>query len=140
MSRLTSTQAIDLAEEFADAAELVREFRRANHDDLTTAQNKRLRSTTVTLTTLAQVVATEAVGLALSEATISLEGLNKATDQAKEAIGSIKDAKKVIEIAAATVSLAAAAISKDPNGVLKATQTLAKSVAQATEGDEEEAS
>lgn len=125
---LTSVQAVELAEEFAEAAQQLRAWRLSNKAKITKAENDRLRTATVSLTMMAEMVATEAVGLALDEATVTLAGLESATARAKKAIKNVQTAKKAIEIGAATVSLAAAVVSKDPAGVLGSMQALVTAV------------
>ncbi len=127
-TKLTSHQAMDLAEEFGEAAEQIRQWRRANRTKITPKENEQLRELTVSLTMIAQTVATNAVGLALDEATVTLAGLESATTRAKKAIKNVQNAKKGIEISAALISLAAAVVSKDPGGVAGSLQALVKAV------------
>ena len=127
-TKLTSPQAMDLAEEFGEAAEQIRQWRRANRTKITPKENEQLRELTVSLTMIAQTVATNAVGLALDEATVTLAGLESATTRAKKAIKNVQNAKKGIEISAALISLAAAVVSKDPGGVAGSLQALVKAV------------
>ena len=127
-TKLTSPQAMDLAEEFGEAAEQIRQWRRANRTKITRKENEQLRELTVSLTMIAQTVATNAVGLALDEATVTLAGLESATTRAKKAIKNVQNAKKGIEISAALISLAAAVVSKDPGGVAGSLQALVKAV------------
>ena len=127
-TKLTSPQAMDLAEEFGEAAEQIRQWRRANRTKITPKENEQLRELTVSLTMIAQTVATNAVGLALDEATVTLAGLESATTRARKAIKNVQNAKKGIEISAALISLAAAVVSKDPGGVAGSLQALVKAV------------
>ena len=125
MSKLTSSQAMDLSEQFVDAAERIRQFRRSNQETLTKRDNERLRSTTLSLTMLAQVASSQAVGLALDEATLTLQSLRNATDRAQLAIRRVNDAKKVIQVGTALVSFAASVITRDPRAVIGAIDALA---------------
>lgn len=106
--KLTTAEALELADEFDLLAMAVGEYRIKHRADLSPSKRRALDEWKWSLFTMASDLATVALGLALDESQVTLAQLKKATLKARRAVKRIETAEGVIKLAKQGWTLAAA--------------------------------
>ena len=105
---LTSKQVGDLAKQFTDLATIVQEYLQANGSSMSPPEYKRIALLICDLSDISNELLTKAVGLIIENAKKSVADIEKATTQAKEAIGHLKDIQHTISLLTAVIGLGTA--------------------------------
>ena len=133
MSKITASQALQLAKDYNQSANNIGDFRLRNWETLSAEDRLVLGNTGRTLLDHSQDLITYAVGKTLDDTQASLNDIRKATADANQTIKTINEIKKVINIGAELVTLAAAIYTESPSGIASALKTLVAAVS----GDED---
>jgi hypothetical protein len=113
-TKISADQARELARAFREVSVQLGNYRFNNWNSLTPKQRQELEDLEWALLNYSSDLITLAVGLTLDDSKASLDRIQKATTQAKEAIETIKNIKKAIIIAGAVIKLGAAIVTKNP--------------------------
>jgi|SRR4051812_11786708 len=117
---LTAAQARKIADKYSDLADSIQEQRLDKLDDLSSEQSKKLKTAETKARDLCASFTTDAVGLAIDETVTSLKELNDVTEQAKDAIETLKKVDKIINVATTAVKLGLAVMSENPAAITTA--------------------
>jgi predicted phage tail protein len=128
MSKITASQALQLAKDYNQSANNIGDFRLRNWETLSAEDRLVLGNTGRTLLDHSQDLITYAVGKTLDDTQASLNDIQKATADANQTIKAINEIKKVINIGAALATLAAAIYTESPSEIASALKTLVAAV------------
>jgi len=128
MSKLSSDQAYELANEFHDLSVAVGNYRFDQWDDLSAAQRKRLEDLQWTLMNYSSDFTAQALNFVVDDLQGTVDKITAATANANKAIANIKVVSKVLAIAASATVLGASIMSGNPDGALKAADDLLQAV------------
>lgn len=117
MSKLTSKQANDLANNFLGLAQAIGDFRYNNWYNLSKEDNQKLGNLQRSILNSGEDILTLSAILVMDDVKKSLEKINNITLQIKDNIHTIKNIQKGINLAAAIVTLGAAIISKNARSI-----------------------
>ncbi|MFA5924576.1 MAG: hypothetical protein WC856_25360 [Methylococcaceae bacterium] len=123
-TKVSADQARDLARSFREVSVQLGDYRFKNWNFLTPKQRQELEDSEWTLLNYSSDLITLAVGITLDDAKASLDRIQEATTQAKEAIETIKNIKKAIIIAGAVIKLGAAIVTKNPEMIGSAVEDI----------------
>jgi hypothetical protein len=124
MSEITADDALDLAKAFKEAALALGNRQIDDWDALSSADRAMMTQEEFALLDISQRLITSAVGKILDDAQASLDQLKKATAEAKSAVDTIQNTKKIIDIATALITLGAAITVGNPGGIVSALGSL----------------
>ena len=116
---LTSKEALALARKLRSASAAVGDLLDDNWDRLSPAERKDLEKQERQIFDAATKVRTDAVGLALEEASTSAEILQGLIGDAKACLEKLEDVRNAIKIATALAEIAVAVASKDLGSIAK---------------------
>jgi len=115
---LTAKQVGDLAKQFTELATRVQEYQKANCDSMSPAEYKRIAFLICDLSDISNDLITKAVGLIIANAQKSVTDIEKATTQAKAAIGHLKDIQHTISLLTAVVGLGTAIMTGNVTAII----------------------
>jgi hypothetical protein len=116
---LTAEDAFELSKQFRDLAINLGNYRFANWNTLTPTQRRDVEDEEWSLLNSSSDMTTKAVGLALEESEVNVQGIKNSVSKAKRAIKKLEKVGEVIRVATAAVGLAAAVVAKDPGAIAK---------------------
>jgi hypothetical protein len=116
---LTAEDAFELSKQFRDLAINLGNYRFANWNTLTPTQRRDVEDEEWSLLNSSSDMTTKAVGLALEESEVNVQGIKSSVSKAKRAIKKLEKVGEVIRVATAAVGLAAAVVAKDPGAIAK---------------------
>jgi hypothetical protein len=122
---LTAQQASDLANKFLTLAQAVSDFRYANWDSMSKADNQKLAALQMSILNAGEDITALSTTLVLDEVQSSLTEIYTVSDQIKTTLKSLENVQKGLNIAGSIVNLGSAIISKSPQGVAFAVKGLA---------------
>jgi len=120
MSKLTSEQANELANNFLGLAQAIGDFRYQNWNSLLKNENQKLGNLQSSILNYGEDILAFSTMLVMDEVETSLKRIDQITLQIKSTIHTLKNIQKVINIAAAIVTFGAAILNKDPQSITKA--------------------
>src|SRR5262249_40371807 len=120
MPKISSDDALALARLFKESGHELGQYQLDHWDELSKAQRNALTEKEHELLDNSQNLITEAVGVLLDDTKASLAQIKKATNQANDAIQTVKKIKKVLTIASALVTLGASIYAGNPGGTADA--------------------
>lgn len=115
---LTADEARNLVTHFLELEQKIKDFRRRTQ--LSKTDEESIKKAERDLLDACDGLTNLATGISLADAQASLTKIQGATEKAKQAVGHIKDVKKVLAIAGAVLQLATAVASQDPGAILAA--------------------
>jgi hypothetical protein len=128
LSTIDADEALQLAKDYNQSANVVLDFRNNNWDTLSPEQRLVLGNLGGSLLDHSQDLITYAVGKILDDTQASLADIRQATADANQAIKAITAIKQVITIATALVTLAAAIYTENPSGIAAAVKGVVDAV------------
>jgi cell division protein ZapA (FtsZ GTPase activity inhibitor) len=126
MTKLTSRQAYDLANNFLGLAQAIGDFRYNNWYLLSKDDNQKLGDLQWSILNSGEDILALSTILVMDDVSESLEKINGITAMIKGNIHTLQNIQKGINIAASIVTLGAAIISKNARSVTEAIDGLAK--------------
>jgi len=131
MAKLTSEQALALAQSFHDLSVEVGNFRFRQGDDLSSSERRRLEDLQFDL--LNNSTQFNAISLAMELDTLqeTVDRVGAATVRMKKAIKRLETVQRVVKIATAAVTLGAAVVSMNPGAIIGALSGVADVLAPA---------
>ncbi len=118
MPRLTSAQVSELANNFLAIAQSVGDFRYANYDTLSRAQNQKIKDMHWSILNYCDDLYSMAAVLVMDDAQNSLLSIERIANQMKRTYKQLTDIQKAINVAASVVTLGAAILSKNPQAII----------------------
>jgi hypothetical protein len=134
MPELTQDQARTLADGFLAASRSVGDFRLDHFTEISDAEQVQLRGLQNALRQQSIDLTADAIRITLEEIKPSLERIGAVTKEVNDAVGTLKDVRRVIGIATSFVSLGGAILTGDPVAIAAA---LGNTVSTVRESDEE---
>jgi hypothetical protein len=139
-SQLTTTEAYEIADSFAQASARILDFRVTNRGTLSKDEASELEKYEDRLDHMVVLFRGYGIRLIGEGAQVAVLELRSAIDLGKDALAKINKIKKAILVAGALVDLAVAVLAKDSKGIVGATQgiqmaTKSKDATKGTQGE-----
>lgn len=127
-TRISKTDAIGLARDYRNASVAIGDFRFKNWNQLTNQQRKQLEDREWDLLNSSGVLITDATGIALDEAKVTLKNLKKAVVDGTKVLANIKTAKDALRLVGALLGLSGAIASGNSGAIAETVIEVAKAV------------
>jgi archaellum component FlaC len=126
MTKLTSKQINEVANNFLALAQTIGDFRYMNYDTLTKTQNKNLRESHKRTLNYSDDLYTISASLVMDDVHNSLAKLESITKKIKKLYKSLEDIHKIINVATSVVTLGASIFSLNPQAISESISKLSE--------------